>query len=178
MSLYKQVLTTFILLYATSCTEDKKALDSQNAYFDIRGFFTTEAARLAKQDPLITKRVDHNNDAEEKKLTISDWKQELDLFISSDINKPSWKDSYTTTREGNVTTYAATDSNLKVQKIRLERTGKKISAIEISNRVDNEIYRSTETLTYYPDSLYRIVKRQDVRGLGLNNYSISGKIKP
>jgi len=178
MSLYRQVLTSFILLYATSCTEDKKAPDGQNAYFDIGGFFTTEAARLNRQAPQILKHVNHNGKIEEKTLKVTDWKQELDLFISSDINKPSWKNSYTIEKDKNVTTYMALDTSLKVRKIRLQRNGKTISSIEITSRVNNEIYTSAETLSYYPDSLYTINKEQNVKGLGNNTYKIEGKIKP
>jgi len=178
MSLYRQLLTISILLYASSCTEDKKAPDGQNAYFDIRGFFTTEADRLNRQNPLIKKHVNHNGKIEEKTLKVTDWKQELDLFISSDINKPSWKNSYTIAKDKNVTTYIAVDTSLKVRKIRLERNGKKISSVQISSRVNNEIYTSAENLNYYPDSLYIIEKEQDVKGLGNNTYKIEGKIKP
>lgn len=178
MSLYRQIFTTFILLYATSCTEDKKAPDGQNAYFDIGGFFTTEATRLNQQAPQVSKLVDHNGKIEEKKIKVTDWKQELDLFISSDINKPSWKNSYSIEKDKNVTTYTALDTSLKVRKIRLERKAKKISSIEISSRVNNEIYTSTEILKYYPDSLYTINKEQNVKGLGDNTYKIKGKIKP
>lgn len=178
MSLYKQVLTTFILLYATSCTEDKKAPDGQNAYFDIRGFFTTEAARLSEKAPTVTKLVSHNGKTEEKKLKIANWEQELDLFIASDINKPSWRNSYDIEKERNLTTYTATDTSLKVRRIRVQRAGNRISSIEITNKVNNEIYSSTETLVYYPDSLYSIDKQQNVTGLGENSYKIYGKIKP
>lgn len=178
MSLYRQLLTIFILLYAASCTEDKKAPDNQNAYFDIGGFFTTEAVRLNKETPQVLKFVNHNGKMEEKTVKITDWKRELDLFISSDINKPSWKNSYRIEKNKNVTIYTALDTNLKVQQIRLQRKGKKIASIEINNRVDNEIYTSKETLNYYPDSLYTITKDQSVKGLGDNTYEIKGKIKP
>jgi hypothetical protein len=124
------------------------------------------------------KEVNHNGKTEKKTLQITDWKQELDLFISSDINKPAWKKSYAIEKNGNVTTYTALDTTLKVRKIRLERNGKKISAFEISSRVNNEIYTSAETLNYYPDSLYTIEKEQNVKGLGNNTYKIEGKIKP
>lgn len=178
MSLYRQVLTTFLLLYATSCTEDKKAPDGQKAYFDIGGFFTAEADRLNRQNPQILKLVNHDGKIEEKEVRVTDWKKELDLFISSDINKPSWKNSYAIETINDVTSYTAMDTNLKVRKIRLERTGARISSIEISSRVNNEIYTSTEILKYYPDSLYSILKEQDVRALGNNTYKIEGKIKP
>lgn len=178
MSLYRQLLTTCILLYTTSCTEDKKAPDSQNAYFDIGGFFTTEAARLNNQTPQVLKLVNHNGKIEEKTVKVADWKRELDLFISSDINKPSWKNSYSIEKNKNVTVYTALDTSLKVRKIRLQRKGKKIASIEINSRVKNEIYNSEETLNYYPDSLYSIIKEQNVKGLGNNTYEIKGKIKP
>ncbi|PRY52290.1 hypothetical protein B0I27_10649 [Arcticibacter pallidicorallinus] len=178
MSLYRQVFTTFILLYATSCTGDKKAPDNQNTFFDIGGFFTTEAERLNRKDQGVLKQVDHNGKIEEQEVKITDWKKELDLFISSDINKPSWKNSYAVKKEKNVTSYTALDTSLKVRKISIERSGRKISAIEINSRVNNEIYTSSETLKYYPDSLYSIKKEQDVRGLGNNTYKINGKIKP
>lgn len=177
MYLYKKAIVLSILLYTISCTEDRKS-PVTHSYFDIEGFFNTEVIRLNKANPSILKIVSHNNETEKLNVKIKDWKKELDLFISSDINKPSWRNSYNIKKNGSTTTYTALDSTLKIRNIKIQKSGKRIFHIRIEKEEANDIYTSEERLFYYPDSLYIIQKKQSVKVLGKNTYLITGKIMP
>ena len=180
MCLYKtQTLYFLILLCAiSSCTEDKKTPDVKNKYFDIRGFFNREILRLSTANRTVQKTVVHNGVSEVKQVKIPNWKNELDVFSASDLNKPSWRDSYNIKVNDDGIVYTTRDSSLKIKTIRINKSGDKITSIDIKTQVNNEIYNSTELLNYFPDSLYRIKKTQVVKLLGTNTYQIEGEIKP
>ncbi len=46
----------------------------------------------------------------------------------------------------------------------------------IYNDSKNMLYESQEWLSYFPDSLYQIDKKQTVRLLGTNTYKIKGAL--
>ncbi len=142
---------------------------------DLKGFFEQEAIRLSKTSATVEKTVSRNGISESKKDISPDWNIELSLFTESDINKPAWKDSYRISKDSTGTSYIALDNKLRTRSIRIRKNRQgDLSELVIFNRIANNLYSSTEELKYIPDSLYRIIKTQDVILLGNNNYEISG----
>ncbi len=168
----------FLIAFLAACKPPQKQAPVKKAYFDLAQYFNNEATRLTKLSPVISKTVSQNQQAESKHLTISNWAAEMELFASSDINKPAWKDSYQTKHQGHTLDYIANDKDLKTQSIRIIKSpSDKIIEISIRNKTSNTLYSSTENLRYIPDSLYNIDKKQDVLVIGTNSYSITGKFK-
>ncbi len=167
-------LATLVIL---ACGKTQKASDSQKTYFDIRGFFDKEAGRLSSNHPTIQKTVVHNNSTEQKITRDINWENELELFKKSDINKPSWKNSYTALKTADAIEYTAREPALRTRKIRIEYSAQgKIHSIRIQNTVKNLLYSSSEELVYLPDSSYSILKNQKVVLIGTDLYRIMGKI--
>lgn len=175
----KKLHFLLLILFVFACGKAEEVSDIQKEYFDIRGFFEKEAARLKKSKPLVEKRVAKNQSGEQKILNNIDWEKELALFRESDINKPAWKNSYLISREKHRILYRSKDPALRTQTIEViySATGE-IIQIKISNYVKNLLYTSSEQLNYYPDSLYSIIKEQKVTLLGSNSYGIVGKFSP
>ena len=163
-----------IMLLQTACKPDIK---EKSKYFDIRGFFMADTARLNKLKLQVLKTATHNGVSESKSVYINNWGREFDLFIGSDINKPAWKDSYTVISEDSLLVYRAKYPELTVREILIKRDKEKVKWILIFNKTKNILYQSTEKLSYYPDSLYLIEKDQKVRLMGNNHYRIEGVIK-
>ena len=177
MNLFKGILSIAILLTVASCTKQENT-GKQYFYFDVEGFFKAEASRLDQVNPNVSKTVRKNKDTETRNLKIDDWQTELELFKSSDINKPAWRNSYKTETKGGLISYTATSPELRTRNLVIEKDGTgKVKRISTANEVSNPLYSSTEILEYYPDSLYKIQKKQNVKLLGENTYFISGKIK-
>ena len=167
------VVLAFLILSACSQPKEEKALKT---FADLKGFFEAEARRLAKSDPEVKKTVARNDSSETREVKNINWKTELSLFAESDINKPAWKDSYKVISLPGQTTYQAIDSSLRTREISISKDPEgKIKKITILNHVENMLYSSSEQLTYIPDSLYQISKRQHVAVMGDNRYYISGK---
>lgn len=144
----------------------------------MKGYFTKEVKRLQKQKPVIEKTAHLNKQHETQTLSNINWEQELSSFIESDINKPAFKGFYTQTNENGEDIYRATQAKLKTQELKiLRRKNGSIERISISNHNENALYTSDEYLEYCPDSVYQIVKRQEVRISGTNNYWIFGRFK-
>ncbi|MDP9079081.1 MAG: hypothetical protein M3O71_16765 [Bacteroidota bacterium] len=164
-----------ITLADIACRPDVK--DTGNKYFDIKGYFTSDTLRLKKLNKLVTKTVTHNGVTETKKVKIANWGQELDMFISADINKPAWKNSYTVFNSDNVLLYKAKDDDLKVREVMIKLDKQKVKWMLIFTRTQNILYKTTERLSYFPDSLYLIQKDQHVKLMGNNHYVIQGLIE-
>lgn len=161
-------------MVCSSCRPQVKEAKGNLAYFDIKGFFTADALRLNQKHIAVTKTVMHNGELQTKKINITNWLNEFDLFINSDINKPAWSDSYTIQNANGLMVYKAKTPDLKTRSVVIKKTGDKITWIIIYNHTTNMLYENVEKLTYFPDSVYQISKSQKVRFLGKNLYSIKG----
>lgn len=162
------------MLGIAACKRDSNAAADTMKFFDIKGFFRADSLRLAKLDPLVNKTVVHNQVAETKKVHISNWGNELSLFIESDINKPAWKASYSSETENGLLIYRSKDPALKTQEVVIKKENDRVKWILIFNHTKNILYETNEKLSYFPDSLYLIQKSQRVRLLGKDTYRISG----
>ncbi|MFD2162888.1 hypothetical protein ACFSJU_10835 [Paradesertivirga mongoliensis] len=170
---YYPALILFVFL--ASCGNENKETSKQ--YFDIKGYFSKEVKKLQKQNPVISKTVLQNGQSEARSIMLDNWEAELELFSASDINKPAWKNSYQVINTGNIKEYISKDKQLKTRKISIESYRGTIKHITILNASQNMLYSSEEQLDYYPDSLYSIKKRQTVRIMGTNSYSIFARFK-
>lgn len=176
----KKILCLLFVVTIFSCTQKEVKLSNEEYFFSLKNYFEKEALRLTRQHALVLKEVRRNDESEEKEIRIQDWEKEFGLFIESDINKLSWKDSYQETAHRNLSgsldtlIYQSKDPGLRTQEIRIIKENEKIKEIAIKNTVRNYLYNSVEELKYYPDSLYEINKKQDVIILGSNAYHISG----
>ncbi len=162
-----------------ACKPDIKETAATSQYFNLKGFFKADSARLTQRHPLVTKTVMHNDEQETKQVTIGNWGQELSPFSQSDINKPAWRHSYRSQVTTGFTVYTALDPKLITRRIAISRDSatQKVKWILINNSTHNLLYTSAEKLTYYPDSLYQIEKKQTIRLIGTNRYLIKGVIK-
>ncbi|RYE23311.1 MAG: hypothetical protein EOP42_23390 [Sphingobacteriaceae bacterium] len=158
-----------------SCKPDIR--QNETSYFNLNTYFGNEVKKLGKGNFKVIKTVSRNGETESKKLKIENWNQELSLFSESDTNKPSWKNSYKTTISGDFTIYKALEPDLKTQEILLKKDHQKIVYVMIFNVINNKLFQTREKLTYYPDSLYVIRRKQHVRFLGTSDYLIEGKLK-
>ena len=161
----------------SSCVKNTTQVANEEYFFSLKGYFEDEAQRLVIAQPTILKEVKRNSFDEEKEVKIQDWKKEFGLFIESDINKISWKDSYQETTHQDTLIYQSKDPKLRTQEIVIIKRNNQVQKIAIKNIVDNYLYNSIENLTYYPDSLYQINKKQDVIVIGTNEYQINGYLK-
>ncbi len=171
----RNLLIILLFLIASSCTSENTNSEVREIYyFDLKTYFTKEAEKFSKKKPMVNKSITHNGSVEEKQMQINNWTDELALFIESDINKISWKNSYKRDSTSNKLTYTAKEDNLKTQSIEIVFSENKPAHFRIINKTHNYLYKTDEILEYIPDSLYLINKKQQVILLGKNDYLIQG----
>ncbi|MBC7399580.1 MAG: hypothetical protein H7289_06520 [Mucilaginibacter sp.] len=165
----------FLILLLTSllpsCKPDNIQTGTDLKYFDVKGFFAGDTARLRKLNHITHKTVYHNGNNETKDVRINNWGLELSLFSQSDINKPAWRDSYTIVKTDNIEIYRAKDPDLKTREIIVKRKGNMVKWIIINNSTKNILYQTKERLSYFPDSIYIIQKDQQICLFGDNRYT-------
>lgn len=166
-----------ISIWGISCSSpsEVQAVNHATPYFSLEDYFRSEAARLQQLAPTITKTVSKNGETEQRSIRIDDWLDELALFIDSDINKPAWQNSYRIDSTKTSVTYTSLDRKLRTGQITVEkRPDGTIKHIGVANRVDNMLFQTNEQLDYYPDSLYSIIRQQQVRIIGESQYTVTG----
>ncbi len=175
MNWFKCVVLAGLLLTLHSCSHPEKESGSQILYFDLKGYFQREAGKLNQQQRQVLKTVSVQNKKEVQRLNV-DFEKEFALFLGADINKASWRDAYEIRQEGNQEIYETRSEKIPVKQVILHRENGKITYIRISQLTTNLLYRSADTLSYYPDSLYLIQKTQKITLLSEKKYRIEGLI--
>ncbi|WP_131538960.1 hypothetical protein [Pedobacter nototheniae] len=171
----------YILVFALaffSCNQRKESeANTDLLYFNTKGYFEKEALRLKKINPTVQKSVFINGSIESKATKIDDWEKELSIFVDADINKTSWKGSFKIIKAADTESYTSDNRKIPVKRITVVKLNDKITSIKIIRENKNIIYHSTDTLSYYPDSLYEIRKQQKIKLLNPKKYVITGKLK-
>ncbi|TDO24958.1 hypothetical protein [Pedobacter duraquae] len=143
--------------------------------FDLVGYFDAEAKRLDVRSPVILKSVWINGKQETKSIKIKDWKKELSIFTDADINKRAWDGEFKKSESATFEQYSTENEKIPVKKVLIWKKSEKICGLKILIRNSNYLYTSTDTLSYYPDSLYQIKKMQQIRFMKSKHYQILGR---
>lgn len=168
------ILICLLVFSISACSYDNKEKEDP-IYFDLKSYFNNEAARLTKNNQLVDKTVMINGKAEQKKLKINNWEQEFSSFIDADINKASWRGSFTLSKADHKETYTSDSKKIPVKKVEIFLMDKKVAGIKIFINNKNDLYNSSDSLVYYPDSLYEIKKTQKIKLMDGKQYIVSGK---
>lgn len=175
MKYYPITIIIFLTFFGCSnaTKEDRK---NELGYFDLKSFFQKEAFRLQNNNPFVEKTVKINADAETKKVQIADWAAEFAMFSNADLNRASWKGLFTIQKTSNTEIYTSSNGKVPVKKVTVNKRLNQVSSIQIIVANVNSLYSSTDTLSYYPDSLYLINKTQHIKLLPSKHYQVIGKI--
>jgi len=164
-----------ICLSACNNAEPAKSVSS-SGNFDLVAYFGNEIKRLEKKSPTVIKSVWINGKRETKSIRITDWKKELSIFTDADINKRAWDGEFKKSLTDTAERYSTLNDKIPVKEIRICKIAGRITALHILIRNSNYLYTSTDTLSYYPDSVYQIKKMQQIRFMKSKSYQILGKL--
>ncbi|WP_316785449.1 hypothetical protein [Pedobacter frigiditerrae] len=171
-------LCCLVVLLGVSCNlKEKEKASVITTYFDLAGYFKKEAIRLSKENPSLNKTVFINGKEEQKNINIKNWEQEFKSFIDADINKASWKGSFNIAKSGGQTTYTSHSDKIPVKKLEVSLENNRLTSIKVYITNVNDLYTSQDSLSYYPDSVYKIKKTQHIKLMATRQYSITGKFK-
>ncbi len=170
----KNILSGCILLFLAACGKTTPPQEASKKYFDLKGYFQQEVTRLNQTKPLVHKTVKVNGETETKQIQIADWNKELTIFIDADINKSAWQGSFNVEKTPQQELYTTNDDKILVKQLKISFDQDHVRAIQIILNTRNYLYHSTDTLNYRPDSLYEIIKTQQIKLLSEKKYAIKG----
>lgn len=167
-----------------SSTSSKASIDSEaenTAFFNLKSYIEKEVGNLQTSKVQLNKTVKVGDKSETKTIENPDWKNELQVFSDSDINKTAWTDKYDINEGAKSLTYIANDSSMKTKRIQVDfwddsQSMDKIKSIIIINNTQNVLYNSSEFLTYTPNSNITIIRTQQVATGEMKNVEIRGEI--
>lgn len=169
----------FILLLCSGCQRTPEQMQKNELnYFDLKGYFEKESIRLSNAAPIITKTVRVNDSSETKTTRIADWDKELEIFKDADINKNAWKGLFKITNLNSDQQYTTDNEKIPVKEVTVFYKNAQLNDIKglrIIVKNTNLLYHSSDTLIYYPDSIYQVKKTQNILFLSNKRYQISGK---
>ncbi len=154
----------FILLFPLlffSCQEQQQEV-FEKPYFDVKGFIEGEIERLQKEQPTIEKVITTDGVTEKQVITDIDWEDELSSFLELDINKPSWRNSYTADTSKTDNTFKITytteleDHPVYMLEVTLDRKTGECIGIWGGHSAENFVYESTQSLNYTKGEEYSI----------------------
>jgi len=170
----QSILGVFVLILFSCSPQESRKADTPN-YFNLTGYFEQEAVRLQKANPTVIKSVIAVGKSEQASTKITDWKTELSSFSTADINKASWKGEFAENANEGSIIYTTNNPKIPIKKIEILKIDNQVKGIKIFKTTKNYLYTSTDTLVYYPDSLYAIQNLQDITLLGQKRYQVIGK---
>ena len=159
-------LISLITLNACQTTpQTKNQNNTALVFFDLKGYFQQEIQRLNEAQPSVVKIVAINDQTETKTLAALDFRNELNVFLQSDINRPDWFDKYrvdSIRQNGQLSAlhYEALDNKLRTRAIDVVFNSQKVMEIRIKNGGQTLVASAVQDLVYQPDRGYSIVSRQ------------------
>jgi len=169
-------LSLCLLVSACQPTSDSAIL-LESRFFDLKGYFEQEIQRLGEKGKA-QKQVMVDGKKEERGVDSVDFRKELNVFASSDINRPAWSDAYKVdsvfNKSGEVLRLgiSALDKNLKAQQITIDYFDRNVSKIFIENVSKNPITTAIQRLTYMPSAGYIIESHQDIHVGGEHDFKV------
>lgn len=169
----------FLLLISVSvfysCSTDSREIDVVQ-YFDVPNFFQKEIELLESRKARVIKVL--STGGESSTITSSpNWKKELDIFHSINLNKSAYIGKYlidtSLMNEGFLVSYNAIEEGLPIRKLSYYTSNEQVKEIEV-NKVDKSLVLSSElNLRYVPDSGYSVSGVQQIGNLQKSEYKVS-----
>ncbi len=167
------------LMIAFSCQDSNEIQTDSIQYFDMHQFVQNEIEQLNKQNKTLKKIIYANDTSDTLFIQKPDWQKELQVFSSSNINKPTLYATYQVDTNVNIIQYQSLKTKNKVEALSIHYTTSnlsKIEKIEIRNRQENFITQSTEFLLYQPTQGYSIDIQQNLISQQGNAFKVVGVI--
>jgi hypothetical protein len=160
----KKILFLLVMVVA-GCTSPSTNNNSL-AYFSIESYFNEQIKILSSDKAGLEKEIIKDGKNEKRTFLNVNWKKELKPFIEADINKPSWKRSYSidSNSTGNEVRilYSALEPKLNVRSIEIYKTDNILSRIKIITEKQNAYYHALQSMEYIPSKEYIISGGQKV----------------
>jgi hypothetical protein len=172
-----------LICLACSCSKDPAEVyyEDQRYYYDLPSFMSKQAENLQSKGQWVRKHVTKDGHSHIIEHGDVDWKEELDLFIESDINRPAWRgefkvDTINLEREY-VITYKTTNEQIPVKNVvvTIDKDTRQCLKLTVDRRTKNFLYTSDQSLYFTTGEGYMMKGKLSVSLLFDSEYSIDSE---
>ena len=166
------ILYLLVLIFFSGCVSTEINPPTNNGFFDLSDFLDLELASKKDKVKKLKKTISLDGVIETQELDNFDLKKETALFLTADINKIAWLDSYASdsifysSGQLKKLTYKSINTDLRTKELMIHYNSKNIiDSILVKQSGTSVLANSTQKLLYLPASGYRIENRQDITAL-------------
>ena len=166
-----------------SCSKDPAEVyyEDQRFYYDLPSFMSKQVENLQSRGQWVRKHVTKDGHSHIIEHGDVDWKEELDLFIESDINRPAWRgefkvDTIDLEREY-VITYKTSNEQIPVKNVvvTIDKDTRQCLKLTVDRRTKNFLYTSDQSLYFTTGEGYMMKGKLSVSSLFDSEYSIDSE---
>ena len=166
-----------------SCSKDPAEVyyEDQRFYYDLPSFMSKQVENLQSKGQWVRKHVTKDGHSHIIEHGDVDWKEELDLFIESDINRPAWRgefkvDTIDLEREY-VITYKTSNEQIPVKNVvvTIDKDTRQCLKLTVDRRTKNFLYTSDQSLYFTTGEGYMMKGKLSVSLLFDSEYSIDSE---
>jgi hypothetical protein len=169
--MFRSILISFLFTLVFSCSQ-KGEVNNQpsSSFFSMIDFMEEEKKWMVNDKISLTKILSLNGEKDTIYIVQPNFTSELDVFIKSDINKPSLYDKYSVdslVNSGKLykIIYTAKDEMAKTRKLSIQFDSQnKVGLIDIRLFNGSPITKNVQHLTYMPKIGYKIKDEQYFMG--------------
>jgi hypothetical protein len=163
----KKIIFGIAMLFTANACQQAKVETNADAYFSLKGFIDGQLKHIQDSQASYRKVVKVNDHFEIKNIDNSNLAEDLKGFLSYDINKNAWKNSFAKDSDANNKTvyYTAQEDFIPVKNCVIIYEGNAIKKIRLFVRVENKLFTSVKIIDLFPSNTYSYYHSQQVRGL-------------
>lgn len=185
MKLKNYVIFGLLIWAAFSCIShgERKKLDKL-PYFNLKGFVDLELAKLDGVEVTKVSEINGEETMVDKRFSLTEWKEEFDVFYGADINTPALALSYSTETEGEYLIHRLLpESKGKVKEIKIKYIKEYPVSVTVRTVEKNLFFSATTVGEFYISQAsekldhYSIESTQKVWFLDPTHIKISGVVK-
>ena len=163
----KKIIFGIAILFTANACQQAKVEPNAMAYFSLKGFIDGQLKHMQGSQASYRKVVKVNDHFEIKKIKSVDLTEDLIGFLSYDINKNAWKNSFAKDSDASNQTvnYTAQEDYIPVKKCAIIYEGNAIKKIRLFIRVENNLFTSVKIIDLFPSNTYSYYHTQQVKGM-------------
>ena len=156
-----------LLLPALNACNSSPSSSSQTVYFSLKNYIESEVKTINAASSKSFKTVKVNQSLESKLIEKTELIKDLNGFLTYDINKLAWKNSFKIDSDiqNNIVYYNSTEDFIPVKKLAIYYKENDIKKIRLIIRADNKLFKSQKVIDLIPSKGYVFYNSQQVTGM-------------
>ena len=155
------------LLPALNACNSNPSSSTQTVYFSLKNYIESEVNTINAATSKFFKTVKVNQSLESKLIEKSELIKDLNGFLTYDINKLAWKNSFKIDSDiqNHIVYYNSTEDFIPVKKLAIYYKENDIKKIRLIIRADNKLFKSQKVIDLIPSKGYVFYNSQQVTGM-------------